>query len=188
MIFSLNDMQKLTDEELVLRAKEMNDDAFRTLYERYLPKIRVMTYSFQGLGYDIDDLIQEATLGFYSAIQVYDFKSSSFSTFCYVCIRRMLVALVRKSTNKSSIPKSFVVYSEEELMKVPSTESPEQIFIAKEEYYRLKEKIVTELSEAERKILSEYLKGKDYTEIANDLNISRKTVDNALQRTRKKLR
>lgn len=181
-------MQKCSDEELVQLARNLNDDAFRELYERYLPKIHTMTYSFQGLGYDAEDLIQEATLGFCSAIQVYDFKSSSFSTFCYLCIRRMLVSLVRKALRKSVIPESVVIRSEEELISLKAADSPEQEVIAKEQYLKLKEKISTELSEKERKILSEYLKGADYSTISHKLNVSRKTVDNALQRVRKKLR
>ena len=86
----------LRDEELVMLIQNSSDDlAFKILYERYLPKIRTMTYSFQGLGYDIDDLVQEATIGFFTAINVYDNKSSAFSTFCYTCMRRMLISLLR---------------------------------------------------------------------------------------------
>ena len=147
-----------------------------------------MAFSFQGLGYDIDDLVQVATLGFYSAIQAYDFKSASFSTFCYTSTRRMLIALVRKGFKKSSVPESFVVHFEDETLNICSGSNPEQELIAKEEYYRLREKITNILSENERVVLFEYLKGMNYSQIALKLNVSRKTVDNALQRVRKKLR
>ena len=101
----LSAIKNLSDEELVRLIRLTDNDAFIKLYERYLPKIRAMAFSFQGLGYDIDDLVQEATLGFYSAIQAYDFKSASFSTFCYTCTRRMLIALVRKGFKKSRYEK-----------------------------------------------------------------------------------
>ena len=185
---ALNSMQNFSDEELVRLVQNLDELAFSKLYERYLPKIRALTYSFQGLGFDAEDLLQEATLGFYSAIQVYDFKSSSFSTFCYICIRRMLMSLVKKGLRKKVVPQSVVIHSEEELVSLISFDDPEQHVIAKEQYLRLKEKISTVLSERERSVLTEYLKGEDYSEISHKLNVSRKTVDNALQRIRKKLR
>ncbi len=185
---SLECVKKCSDEELVKLARNLDDNAFSELYDRYLPKIRTMTYSFQGLGHDAEDLIQEATLGFYSAIQVYDFQSASFSTFCYICIRRMLISLVKKGLKKSVVPESIVIHSEEELYSIQSASSPEQEIIAKEQYLRLKEKIVSKLSEKEKIILFHYIKGESYSEIAHKLNLSRKTVDNALQRVRKKLK
>lgn len=184
----LNEMKNLKDEELVRLVRKSNDEAFVELYERYLNKIRAMTYSFQGLGFEIEDLIQEATLGFYSAIQVYDFKSSSFSTFCYICIRRMLISLVRKGLRKGEVPRSAVIRPEDDILNIPDLSNPEQDYIVKEEYYRLRENINSNLSDKERKILFLYIKGSNYNAIAKELGVSRKTVDNALQRVRKKLR
>lgn len=178
----------MSDEELVSLVRNSDDTAFGYLYERYLPKIRTMTYSFQGLGFDLEDLIQEATIGFYTAIQAFDFKSSSFSTFCYLCMRRMLISLVKHNSRKGAIPSGAVIYADDAYFNLPDFNNPEQDYIAKEEYYRLNKKISTDLSEMERQILFEFLGGKDYNSIADKLNVSRKTVDNALQRVRKKLR
>lgn len=177
-----------TDEELVRLVRDDVEDAFLHLYERYLPKIRTMAFPFQGLGYDLEDLVQEATIGFYTAIQAFNFKSASFSTFCYICMRRMLVALVRRSLRKSTVPEASVIYTDDSLFLIPDKSNPEQDFIAKEEYYKLRKAIESRLSEKEREILFEFLSGKDYNTIAECLGVSRKTVDNALQRVRSKLK
>ena len=177
-----------TDEELVRLIRKDNDKAFLYLYERYLPKIRTMAFPFQGLGYDLEDLTQEATIGFYTAIQAFNFKSASFSTFCYICMRRMLVALVRRSLRRSAVPASSVIHTDNSLFLIPDKSDPEQDFIAKEEYHKLRKAIESRLSEKERAILFEFLTGKDYNTIAENLGVSRKTVDNALQRVRSKLK
>ena len=178
----------LTDDELVRLVKLSDEIAFKYLYEKYLPKIRTMVYSFQGLGYDREDLIQEATVGFYSAIYAYDFSSASFSTFCYICMRRMLLALVKKNFRKGNVPDEFLVsMNTDDILLDSGVLDPEQEYIAKESYYRLQEKISELLSDFEREVLLAYLKGLDYGTISRKLNVSVKSVDNALQRARKKL-
>lgn len=178
----------MSDEELVKLVQSSDDSAFLQLYDRYLPKIRTMTYPFQGLGYDLDDLIQEATIGFFTAINVYDFKSAAFSTFCYTCMRRMLVALLRRNNRKKNLPQSSVIYTDESFFEIPANSDPEGEYIAKEDFERLKKQITTILSGFERDVLYYYLSGHDYNEIAVILKSNKKTVDNALQRVRKKLR
>lgn len=186
--FSQKNKTNLTDEELVERIRLSNDTAFEQLYDRYLPKMRTMTYSFQGLGYDLEDLLQEATIGFYTAINVYDFKSSSFSTFCYTCMRRMLVALLRKTNRKKSVPEDSVIYTDASFFDLPSPNNPESDYIAKEDFLRFKSRILTELSYTEREVLYNYISGLNYNEIAIKLGLDKKSVDNALQRIRRKLR
>lgn len=186
--FSVENYNNLSDEKLVNLIRSSDDQAFEYLYERYLPKIRTMTYSFQGLGYDLEDLLQEATIGFFTAINVYDFESSSFSTFCYICMRRMLVTLLRKNNRKKSLPETSVIYTDETLFNIPTFNNPELDYIAKEDFNRFKSRILKELSVAEREVLYYYLLGLNYKAIAERLNIDKKSVDNALQRIRRKLR
>lgn len=178
----------LSDEELVRLIRLSDDTAFEQLYDRYLPKMRTMTYSFQGLGYDLEDLLQEATIGFYTAINVFDFKSSSFSTFCYTCMRRMLIALVRKNNRKKVLPECAIIYTDEAFFDLPALSNPETDYIAKEDFIRFKSRISTELTSKERDVLYFYLLGLDYKEIAVKLGLDKKSVDNALQRIRRKLR
>lgn len=186
--FSVEYYNNLSDEKLVNLIRLSDDQAFEYLYERYLPKIRTMTYSFQGLGYDLEDLLQEATIGFFTAINVYDFKSSSFSTFCYICMRRMLVTLLRKNNRKKSLPETSVIYTDETLFNIPTFNNPELDYIAKEDFNRFKSRILKELSVTEREVLYYYLLGFNYKTIAERLNVDKKSVDNALQRIRRKLR
>ncbi len=177
-----------SDEELVRLIQKSDETAFKILYEKYLPKIRTMTYSFQGLGYDVEDLVQEATIGFFTAINVYNFKDSAFSTFCYTCMRRMLISLVRKAGRKKALPNSSIIYTDESFFDLVAVSDPESEYIAREGFERLKDRINTELSPFERDVLYYYLLDFDYSEISNVLKTSKKSVDNAIQRIRQKLR
>lgn len=176
---------KLSDEELVLKVRSGNDDAFKVLYERYLPRIKTMSYSFQSLAYDIEDLIQEATLGFYTSINAFDETQSSFSSFSYLCMRRMLIALLKKSVRKKEIPNNCIVKLED--FSVAVMDDPAQIIIANEDFKNLKNKIFSDLTDLEREVLFKFINGNDYNTIASECGISYKSVDNALQRVKKKL-
>lgn len=185
---NLKSYLNLSDEELVKLIQKSDEAAFKILYEKYLPKIRTMTYSFQGLGYDVDDLVQEATIGFFTAINVYNFKDSAFSTFCYTCMRRMLISLVRKAGRKKTLPNSSIIYADESFFDLISINDPEFEYIAREDFERLKDRINTELSAFERDVLYYYLLDLDYLGISELLKTSKKSVDNAIQRIRQKLR
>lgn len=174
------------DEQLVKFIRLGNDKAFKCLYERYLPKMKTMAYSFQGLSLEIEDLIQEAAIGFYTAINAYDEKSeASFSTFCYLCMRRMLIGLLKKASRKKTIPESKIVNLD--IIQNDLVLNPENIIIANEDFKALKNKIFNKLSLTEREVLFKYLGGYNYEEIAESLNIPKKSVDNALQRVKKKI-
>lgn len=177
-----------SDEQLVALVKQGQSGAFSALYARYLPKIRSMVYPFQGLGYDFEDLVQEATIGFFTAIEAFNAAANAaFSTFCYVCMRRLLITLLRSKTKKSAIPQSCIIY---DCTALPATAQmqPEQAYIAKESYLALKARLQQSLSPFEKQVLTDYLQGLDYRAIAEKRQRSAKSVDNALQRIRAKLR
>lgn len=175
----------LSDEKLVYLTRSGDDEAFKTLYERYLPKIKTMSYSFQGLSFEAEDLVQEATIGFFTAINAYDGSVASFSTFCYLCMRRMLIALLKKASRKKEIPNKNIVPLED--FQPMTDDDPERILIASEDFKALKSKIFDKLSGFERDVLFKYLNGYDYATIAAQLGVTKKSVDNALQRVKKKL-
>ncbi len=174
----------LSDEQLVRMVRNGDDNAFNCLYSRYLPKIKTMSYSFQGYSYEIDDLVQEATIGFFTAINAYNFGVTNFSTFCYLCMRRMLIGVLKKSLRKKEIPNGNIVPLEE-ISDV--SESPERIIIAKEDFKFLQEQLFNRLSNLEREVLFMYFNGESYEKISEKLSISKKSVDNALQRIKKKI-
>lgn len=145
-----------------------------------------MVYPFQGLGLDLEDLIQEATIGFFSAIEAYN-GSTPFSAFCYVCMRRVLITLLRSKNKKSAVPQNSIIYDCDFIAAQPTFE-PEQAYLAKESYALLKKRIATQLSPFEQQVLTAYLQGQNYGAIAVALGKSPKSVDNALQRIRAKLR
>lgn len=174
-----------SDEELVALIQQGDEVAFNHLYQKYLPKIRSMVYPFQGLGYDIEDLVQEATIGFFSAIDVYNASTAAFSTFCYICMRRMLISLLRSNTKKGAADYAMI-YEVNDFAQ--HSANPEQQYIAKEEFFALKNKLNARLSPLEKSVLAYYISGMDYSAIAKRLNKTTKSVDNALQRIRTKLR
>lgn len=181
----MQQINNLSDEKLVLMIRSGNDDAFKILYERYLPKIKTMAYSFQSLSLEIDDLVQEASVGFYAAINAYDDGQASFSTFSYLCMRRMLIALLKKSVRKKEIPNNCIVKLED--FSADFAFDPEKIVIANEDFKNLKSKIFNVLTDLEREVLFKFLNGHNYNSIAKEFGISYKSVDNALQRVKKKL-
>lgn len=177
-----------SDEQLVGLVKQGQSGAFNALYARYLPKIRSMVYPFQGLGYDFDDLIQEATIGFFTAIDTFHSTAgATFSTFCYLCMRRLLITLLRSKTKKGAVPQSCILY-DCETIAAETQMQPEQAYITKESYLALKQKLQKALSPFEKQVLTDYLQGLDYRAIAEKHQKPAKSVDNALQRIRAKLR
>lgn len=175
----------ISDEKLVSMIRSGDDDAFKALYERYLPKIKAMTYPFQSLSYDIEDLMQEASVGFYTAINAFDESQSSFSSFSYLCMRRMLIELLKKAVRKKEIPNNQIVVFED--YSAAFADDPAKILIANEDFKNLKSKIFSKLTPLERDVLFKFINGNSYNKIADECGISYKSVDNALQRVKKKL-
>ncbi len=172
----------LSDGELIRLFKEGDQKAFQQLALRYMFVIKRKAGDFQNIGIDLDDLIQEGFLGLYSAVNTYsEAGKASFRTYASVCIRNRMVSAVRSASRE--------ICAEELTEDIPikSEDEPENSFIIKENFARLMKRIETSLSKSEKKVLSLYLEGKSYDEIAAELNKSRKFCDNAMQRARKKL-
>ena len=127
-------------------------------------------------------------MGLYKAVMTYDDSYSSFSTFAYVCIKSSVVSYLRKSSAKSAIPQSMMFSLSDVDMDVLSGYSnPENEIIDNENLEILMKKIEGLLSPLERRVLSLYLSDASYADIAGELGKSEKSVDNAIQRIRRKL-
>ena len=174
-------LMDLSDTELIRLFKEGNQTAFQQLALRYVFVIKKVACNFQG-SMDNDDLIQEGFLGLYNAVNTYNENGgASFRTYAGVCIRNKMVSAVR------SAGKGIRTEELREDIPVRSEDEPENAFIIKEEFAEVMKCIEERLSKSEKKVLSLYLEGKSYDEIAAELNKSRKFCDNAMQRVRKKL-
>lgn len=193
-----NSMENFTDNELVSLIRENDSDAFSELVVRYLPVIRAKASSFYKAGLETDDLLQEGMLGLLSAARSYKTTGpASFKTYAGVCINHKVLAAYRAAARQKHLPlNNFVSLSDHEnqdTTNIPFTSSysvvdPEALLISREELNLFKRRIEETLSETELKVLSCYLSGRTYEGIAGHLHMSVKSVDNSLQRVRRKLK
>ncbi len=177
--------KKLADDEVVSLINRGEYENLQIIIDRYLPLI-IKTARDYCPKDEIEDAVQEATFALYSAVKGYDSQKSSFSALAAVCIKRSIIAHLRKNNSQKVIPKELLFSIEE--AEIPAFSTPETIFIEKESFEAFADNIRLELSNKEYKVLQLFLEGKSYSEIATQMNISEKSVDNALARIRKKIK
>lgn len=188
------DYDDLTDRELIEKVRKYDDKAEKYLYVRYTFIVKRIVSSFFLIGGDKDDLYQEAMIGFMSAVKNYDLNGdNSFRFFAELCIRRQIISAIRKVKGKDIRCISLYENLESEECIVDtlvSSESmdPESIFIIKEQINEYYEAASVILSTFERNVLVEYGKGKSYEEISLVFSKDVKSIDNAIQRIKKKIR
>lgn len=196
----LHTYDDLTDEDIVLLAQEGDQFAIEYLVDKYKNFVRAKARSYFLIGADREDIIQEGMIGLFKAIRDYRIdKLTSFRAFAELCITRQIITAIKTATRQKHIPlNSYVslnkpIYDEESdrtLMDVLSTNkitNPEEIIISREEFQFIEKKMGEILSSLEWKVLMAYLEGKSYQEIAIELKRHVKSVDNALQRVKRKL-
>ncbi len=191
---------EMADEELVAVAKSGDSYASEYLINKYRNFVRVKAKAYFLIGADREDIIQEGMIGLYKAIR--DFRAdklSSFRAFAELCITRQIITAIKTATRQKHIPlNSYIslnkpIYDEDSdrtLLDVISSikvSDPEELVISQEASATMRERIRKNLSELECKVLTAYLEGKSYLEMANELNRHVKSIDNALQRVKRKL-
>lgn len=190
----------MMDEELIDSAREGNENALEYLLKKYRSFVRAKARTYFLIGADREDIIQEGMIGLFKAIRDFnEDKLSSFRAFAELCITRQIITAIKTATRQKHIPlNSYVslnrpIFDEESdrtLMDVITEDcvsDPEQLIISREELNTIECKISEVLSGLEWKVLSLYLEGKSYQEIALDLKREVKSIDNALQRVKRKL-
>ena len=182
----------LTDEEVVIKIRRGDSAAMDFLIHKYKRIVKNKAYPFFLAGSDSEDVIQEGMIGLYKAIREFEpDKSDSFYAFADLCILRQIYTAIRLSQGKKHIPlNSYVPLSaegEESGYDVADSPSPEDIVIGQEEEKDMKAHIESVLSRLECLVLAYYLQGKSYAEIAKLTDKGVKTVDNAIQRIRRKV-
>lgn len=192
--------QLMLDEEIVEDAKKGDAEALEYLIYKYKNFVKAKARSYFLIGADHEDIVQEGMIGLYKAIRDYrQDKLSSFRAFAELCITRQIITAIKTATRQKHIPlNSYIslnkpVYDEESdrtLMDVISeakVSDPEELIISREEFMNIERKINELLSDLEQEVLISYLQGKSYQEIAVDLDRHVKSIDNALQRVKRKL-
>jgi len=175
----------LSDDEVVVLINNGNYELLSVIINRYLPLIVKIARQYLPES-QVEDAVQEATFALYSAVKNYDREKASFQTFATTCIKRSVISQIRKTNAQKSIPQELITSIED--VEVTDLNSPESILIEKEAYKALTANIRLELSSMEYNVLELFLAGKSYSYIAKKLDISEKSVDNALARIRKKLK
>lgn len=178
------------DNILVSHAKSGDTAALTKLLERYSDTILQKAKSFKGLsGIESDDLYQEGMMGFVAAVYSFDeTREIQFSTYAVTVATRKMLTALKKSNNKSNLPLRSYISIEEENNLLSYSPTPEEIIIYNEELDKINTFIKTNLSKTEKKVFKLSLLGMSYSEIADILECTEKSVDNAIQRIRKKIR
>ncbi len=190
----------MSDEEIARLAKNGNIKAQEYLINKYKNFVRAKARSYFLIGADKEDIVQEGMIGLYKAIR--DFrqdKLSSFRAFAELCITRQIITAIKTATRQKHIPlNSYVslnkpIYDEDsdrtllDILSGTKISDPEELIISREEFVNIESKIGEVLSSLEWEVLKSYLDGKSYQEIACDLDRHAKSIDNALQRVKRKL-
>ena len=188
------------DEELIELVHTGDSEALDYLIQKYRNFVRAKARTYFLIGADKEDIVQEGMIGLYKAVR--DFKGdklSSFKAFAELCITRQIITAIKTATRQKHIPlNSYVsldkpIYDEESdrtLMDIISGTKvldPEELIINQEEFDDIELKMAELLSDLERKVLALYLDGQTYQEISEELNRHVKSIDNALQRVKRKL-
>ncbi len=193
---------ELEDNYLIALAKQGRSDAYDRIVKRYYGFVRLKASSYFLIGGDADDLIQEGLVGLYKAVR--DFRTdreSSFRNFAELCITRQIITAVKTSTRNKHTPlNEYVSFSQtpaasggdgdptlDELLPGPTVHDPVNQVISTEELHSLVTCLSSVLSELESSVLSLYLDGYSYEVVAEQLGCDAKTVDNALQRVKRKV-
>lgn len=184
---------QFSDEQLIERFRGGETEISDYLMEKYKGLVRKKARAMYLIGGDTDDLIQEGMIGLFKAVQDYrPDREASFQTFASLCIERQLYSAVKNSTRQKHIPlNSYVSLSEEAetgSLEGLWSENPEALIIDRENTGSLEKQISQTLSPMENKVLDYYLKGYSYVQIAELMNKQSKSIDNALQRIRGKIR
>ena len=198
--YNLQPYAESSDLALVHAYRRGSQPALDALMVRYHQFVRLKASSYFLAGGDAEDLIQEGLLGLYKAVRDYrDDRQASFRSFAELCITRQIITAIKTATRQKHVPlNSYVslnkpIYDEESdrtLMDViveGRAQNPEELIIGRENIVSIRDRVDQVLSDLEQDVLNAYLDGKSYQEIADKLGRHVKSIDNALQRVKRKL-
>ena len=196
------DYDNIKDEDLIEIIKSGDKQAFEYLINKYKELVNMKVSKYYIVGAERDDIVQEGLIGLFKAIKSYKpDQQNSFKSFANMCIERQLITAIKTSNRQKHMPLNSYLslnisaYDEEEgesdttLMDIFNTtliEDPLDTITKKEYLQDIEKTIDKSLSDFEKKVLNKYINGKSYIQIAEDLDAPVKSIDNAIQRIRKK--
>ena len=193
------EFNKMSDEELIKLIKTGNKSALNFIMNKYKEVVNIKVSKYFIIGAEKEDIVQEGLIGLYKAIKNFDAdKDNSFKTFANLCIERQLITAIKTSNRQKHMPLNSYLslnmsaYEDEEAETVIDVfdsnliEDPLDTITKKEYYASIEKAIDKSLSNFEKQVLNKFAEGKSYVQIADSLNTPVKSVDNAIQRIRKK--
>ena len=201
-VFFSIEYNKLTDEETIAKIKSGDEQALAYMLDKYKDLVHMKVGKYFMIGAEKDDIIQEGMIGLYKAIKTYDeSKNNTFKTFANMCIERQLITAIKTSNRQKHMPlnsylslniSAYDNNNDDDSTELIDTfnsqtiEDPLETIMKKEQYTEIEKAIDKNLSDFEKKFLDRYMKGESYTIIAKRLDSPVKSIDNAIQRIRKK--
>ena len=201
-VFFSIEYNKLTDEETIAKIKSGDEQALAYMLDKYKDLVHMKVGKYFMIGAEKDDIIQEGMIGLYKAIKTYDeSKNNTFKTFANMCIERQLITAIKTSNRQKHMPlnsylslniSAYDKNNDDDSTELIDTfnsqtiEDPLETIMKKEQYTEIEKAIDKNLSDFEKKVLDRYMKGESYTIIAKKLDSPVKSIDNAIQRIRKK--
>lgn len=201
VFFSINEYSKMTDEEIIKEIRNGDKQALTYLMNKYKEIVNLKVGKYFMVGAEKEDIVQEGLIGLFKAIKTFNAeKNNTFKTFANMCIERQLITAIKSSNRQKHMPLNSYLslnmsaYDNEEengaeLMDTfdsKTIEDPLETIINKEYYDEIEKSIDKTLSQFEKQVLDRYMKGESYVTIAKRLDAPVKSVDNAIQRIRKK--
>ena len=198
----MNKYDTMADEQLLRKLREGETDITDYIMDKYKYLVRKKAKAMYLLGGENDDLIQEGMIGLFKAVRDYDInQENSFYSFADLCISRQMYTAIKLSQRQKHMPlNSYVSLYEQkedaneekqqpliELLQAEKGNNPEELFLDKEYFLMLEQELKERLSDLENRVLHLHLMGEDYHSIAKLLDKSPKSIDNALQRIKKKM-
>lgn len=196
---ALSSLKDKTDEELTEIAKNGDKEALEFLLKKYKELVDMKVGRFFIIGAEREDIVQEGMIGLYKAIKSFNSeKENSFKSFANMCIERQLITAIKTSNRQKHIPLNSSIslnanaYDDDsdaeliEKLDIQALEDPLDTITKKEYYKSIENKIDESLSDFEKQVLKRYAQGESYVSIAEKLSAPVKSVDNAIQRIRKK--
>lgn len=179
----------LSDDVLAELSKDGNDNAFNELVLRYLGMIRHIARKYSARGYELNDFVQEGLLALLYACRSYDKSGGrTFGSFVSLVVERRFISIIRSSQSQKAVPDSALVQIDSVSEELTGTVgSPEEQLVVKEQLNQVLNRLSALLSAREYEVLMLFASGLSYSKISQKLNISEKSVDNALQRARRKV-
>lgn len=201
VFFTTDKYGALTDEQIVAQIKQGDENALSYLLEKYRELVNIKVGKYFMIGAEREDIVQEGMIGLFKAIKSYNpEKQNSFKTFANICIERQLITAIKSSNRQKHMPLNSYLSlntaaydnNEEDSVELIDTfnsktiEDPLETITKKEYYEEVKNTVNKNLSKFEKQVLDRFIKGESYVTIAQKLDSPVKSVDNAIQRIRKK--